>query len=391
MQGARAQQSGPGGHRACVWTALLVWLSMLPVRAQDAKNEQTIQPSLLPSVSTLPSGPTPTRQSLSKACGKTTFAGKIFGGQKAGPGRWPWQASLLWKGVHICGGVLIDNYWVASAAHCFQRSRRPSDYRVLLGYSQLSNPSNYSRHMTVNKVIVQENYNRFHYQRNDIALLQLHIPVEFNSHILPACIPENTTKVPLDSPCWISGWGMLSEDTFLPAPFHLQEAQVSLIENQRCQEFFQLPDPNRGQPSAVKEDMLCAMDVTNRKSMCRGDSGGPLVCRVNDTWYVEGLASWHSACLYPVTVPSIYTKVSFFSKWIKDHQQATPDPDPSMAPQEEKPPALTGWRSAATVLTPTLLTALLSSQTLLLQLTWYRSLPWAHSSLPSSPSHHAPH
>jgi secreted trypsin-like serine protease len=58
---------------------------------------------------------------VSTVCGKTRFHGKIFGGQKAEPERWPWQASLLLRGSHICGAALIDKAWVLSAAHCFQR------------------------------------------------------------------------------------------------------------------------------------------------------------------------------------------------------------------------------------------------------------------------------
>ncbi|CAO2607815.1 Serine protease 40 [Lemmus lemmus] len=127
--------------------------------------------------------------------------------------RWPWQASLLFRGRHICGAVLIDKNWVASAAHCFQsRSQKPSEYRILLGYNQLGSPTEYSRQMTVNMLILHENYNKFYHQGNDIALIQLHKPVTYSSSIFPACVPENTTKVSGDRSCWISGWGMLRED-----------------------------------------------------------------------------------------------------------------------------------------------------------------------------------
>lgn len=93
-----------------------------------------------------------------------------------------------------------------------RRSRKPSDYRILLGYNQLGSPTKSSRQMTVNMLILHENYNKFYHQGNNIALIQLHKPVTYSSSIFPVCVPENTTKVPQDRSCWITGWGMLKED-----------------------------------------------------------------------------------------------------------------------------------------------------------------------------------
>ncbi|MEJ1285227.1 protein tyrosine phosphatase non-receptor type 18 [Cricetulus griseus] len=310
--------------------------SLLPLHAQDYTPPQ-IAPPMLDTLPT-PNGPNP----LSIVCGKTQFQGRIFGGETANPERWPWQASLLFRGNHICGAVLIDKNWIAGAAHCFQRgcwrsdwkpskdqsrqaagghpalqekgqgrtkrmrhvvcqlqggwaikvmvptphlkvlpsnrSQKPSDYRVLLGYHKLGSPTKYSRQMTVNAIIFHENFNKFYLQRNDIVLMQLHKPVTYSSHILPACVPENTTKVSLGSSCWISGWGMLTEDSeytgagkeeFLPSPYPLQQAQVSLMDTKKCETFFQAPETNFIKYKAIKDDMLCAEDITSGKSICR--------------------------------------------------------------------------------------------------------------------------
>ncbi|PNI13179.1 TISP43 isoform 4 [Pan troglodytes] len=123
--------------------------------------------------------------------------------------------------------------------------------------------------MTVNKIMVHADYNELHRMGSDITLLQLHRHVEFSSHILPACLTEPITWLAPDSSCWISGWGMVTEDVFLPEPFQLQE--VGVMDNSVCGSFFQPQYP--GQPSSsdytIHEDMLCAGDLITGKAICR--------------------------------------------------------------------------------------------------------------------------
>lgn len=54
-------------------------------------------------------------------CGQAPLNNKIVGGGAAAPGAWPWQVSIQLRGIHFCGGSLINEIWVLSAAHCFQR------------------------------------------------------------------------------------------------------------------------------------------------------------------------------------------------------------------------------------------------------------------------------
>ena len=71
-------------------------------------------------------------------CGhKTKSHSRIVGGENARQGDWPWQASFHWMNRHWCGGTLINEEWVMSAAHCFH-NEDPNQYYVKLGKGTLS-------------------------------------------------------------------------------------------------------------------------------------------------------------------------------------------------------------------------------------------------------------
>ncbi|KAM5227771.1 putative serine protease 47 [Ctenodactylus gundi] len=287
------------------------------------------------------------RDDIQQVCGKPKVAGKVYGGQDAMAGQWPWQASLLYRGLHLCGAVLIDFYWLVSTAHCFRnKSQSPESYQVLLGSTQLYQKSQHTQKMSVNRIITHPDFEKFHPFGSDMAMLQLHWPVNFSSHVIPACLPPPRMQLPSSTACWITGWGMLTEDKRLSPPFSLQEAKVGLIDNELCNILY-VQRTGKSKNCFIHEEMLCAGDFSTGKSICRGDSGGPLVCYHRSAWVLVGLASWGLDCQHPV-YPSIFTRVAYFTSWISGVKRITPVPDPLSAPPSAgfPPPPLRAAGSA---------------------------------------------
>ncbi|KAM3917754.1 serine protease 33-like [Leptodactylus fuscus] len=247
-------------------------------------------------------------------CGNPVISNRIVGGTNANEGAWPWQISLRYQNSHICGGSLISNQWVISAAHCFTWSTNPSDFTVVLGEYQLQITSKHQLMSSVQNIIVNSLFSGPG-TPGDIALIKLSSPITFTEYILPVCVPTSSMSFSTGTKCWVTGWGNIGTDVILPYPQTLQQVMVPIISSRDCDKMYHINSDVSANQQIVPNDQICAGYQSGNKDSCQGDSGGPLVCNVNGNWYLAGIVSWGDQCALP-NRPGVYTYVPNYYSWI---------------------------------------------------------------------------
>ena len=85
---------------------------------------------------------------LSQTCGNANGVTRIIGGYNSAPLRWPWMCHLEIRyqeeaNVYYgCGGTLLSNEWVVTAAHCVasEAGHTLSEIKIVCGEYDLSKP-----------------------------------------------------------------------------------------------------------------------------------------------------------------------------------------------------------------------------------------------------------
>ncbi|CAM5117604.1 unnamed protein product [Eretmochelys imbricata] len=293
--------------------------------------------------------------------GKQLVSGRIFSGQDAKDGAWPWQVSVQQIGFHICGGSLISESWVLSAAHCFDPSVPSSAYRVQLGENQIFGQTRIHSFSLVKQIIPHPSYNNVTHQA-DIALVELKNLIQFTATIRPVRLLDASVRMPDGKPCRVTGWGKTLPLNNSSLAETLQELEVLTVNFTICNDHFReaLGKPVGDNP--IKDDMMCAGPKKGYKGTAWGDGGGPLMCEEDGTWYLAGTVSWFlTRTVNGLTsivpgYPGVYIRPNAYNDWIKANVPGVTFAEPNFALSSLTP---NGTGPSATILRVLLLTVFL--------------------------------
>jgi len=249
----------------------------------------------------------------------TLISGKnlrIVGGEEVGDTTsFPWLVAIISRNVtletdswnnssdyyyrHFCGGSIINESWILTAAHCLL-DIASDEVAVVAGTYNLSAMTGQLRH--VEMVYVHEYYN-YSIIVNDIALLKLAQPLVLNESAAIILLANKDDPLADGQIFTLAGWGALDVNgTFSPI---LNSVEVPGMPLWKC--------------ANLLEDIyitnICAGGVRGEDS-CSGDSGGGMTMTVDYVEILYGIVSWGMGCASEN--PGVYTAVSMYRDWIEE-------------------------------------------------------------------------
>ncbi|XP_041671975.1 mast cell protease 3-like [Cheilinus undulatus] len=230
--------------------------------------------------------------------GKKALGGEIINGEKTKESAMQYMASVQNDKGHICGGFLISEDFVLTAAHCDDKN--PT--HVVLGTHSLKDVDETKKYL-----VKRCKHGDFKSTRcgDDIMLLKLSRKAKLGggTHIVRIKLPSHKIKLNKKKMCRVAGWG--SRVTDGKDEDKLWDVKVPVIDYEECNKLWR---------NTLPEKVICAGGNNTKKGFCKGDSGGPLVC---DDLAV-GIVSFNNneKCDYVNNIPNVYTDVSKYISWI---------------------------------------------------------------------------
>ncbi|XP_068990489.1 transmembrane protease serine 9 [Neodiprion pinetum] len=241
------------------------------------------------------------------SCGLRNEASRIVGGQTTKNNEFPWIARLSYLSKFYCGGTLVNDRYVLTAAHCV-KGFMWFMIKVTFGEHDRCDEGNKPE----TKFVIRALSGEFSFLNfdNDVALLRLNERVPFSNTVRPICMPTVKDNQYVGTKAIAAGWGTLQEDG-KPSCL-LQEVEVPVMSLADCRNMSY-------NPRMISDNMLCAGYREGLKDSCQGDSGGPLVAEREDKKYeLIGVVSWGNGCARP-GYPGVYTRVTRYLDWILEN------------------------------------------------------------------------
>ncbi|XP_026744180.1 serine protease snake-like [Trichoplusia ni] len=244
-----------------------------------------------------------------------TSTAVVYNGEDAEASRFPHMALLGYGSKAstqwLCGGSLISDRYILTAAHCMSAPDLGPVRYVAMGILKRSDPQELWHVYKVIKAITYPEYSppsKYH----DIALLKTDRKIVYSKDVFPACL-----NYLLDSTysAIATGWGKLGKDQ--PLADNLQEVRLEEFSEHDCKTYF---PPHRLLKQGYDHNMqMCYGDPESPKDTCEGDSGGPLqITSILSKCLhsVVGVTSYGRACGTTADA-GMYTRVRYYLPWIE--------------------------------------------------------------------------
>ena len=251
-------------------------------------------------------------QTLNIPSGSGPGISNILGGVQIDIEDAPYQVSLEGSGgSHFCGGSIISDRWILTAAHCLS-GQSASNITVHAGSTDQTNNS-VGQRIVAQTLHVRPSYNSSTYE-NDVALIYLSQPLQFNHSVIPIEYANScnttTSDVSSGNNAYLTGWGITCNSC--PVATNLQGVSMPLISQANAMAINQAY--NSSYTLNVSNNMLPLYNVGTGAGS--GDSGEPAVIDNNGYKIEIGTSSWG---YWPKDqLPTIYANVRNYATWIQN-------------------------------------------------------------------------